>query len=167
MTNCIAAFSEVWRPDSGEVMAGGDTYDWSGRLNGYHAQGVAAAVSNNLTSMITEVASVNERIMRKRISHSLGFISLVSIYAPTDLTVKEAFYTALESMVDQCPRCNTLLVLGDFNALTGTDRDGYETRVGPHSSRTVNQKSTKFLDFARSHELSVAGSWFQCPQPHR
>ena len=57
--------------------------------------------------------------------------------------------------------------LGDFNASTGTDRDGYETCVGPHGSRTVNQNSTKFLDFARSCGLRVAGLWFQHPQVHR
>ena len=54
----------------------------------------------------------------------------------------------------------------DFNASTGTDRDGYETCVGPHGSGTVNQNSTKCLDFARSHGLRVAGSWFQRPQAH-
>jgi len=43
--------------------------------------------------------------------------------------------------------------------------DGYETCVGPHGSATVNQNSTKLLDFARSHGLRVAGSWFQ--QAHR
>ena len=69
-------------------------------------------------------------------------------------------------MVDQCPRRDTLLVLGDFNASTGTDRDVYETCVGPHGSGTVKQTSTKFLDFARRHELGVAGSWFQRPQAH-
>ena len=57
--------------------------------------------------------------------------------------------------------------MGDFNASTGTDRDGNETCVGPHGSGTVNQNSTKFLDFARSHGLRVAGSWFQCPPAHR
>ena len=56
--------------------------------------------------------------------------------------------------------------MGDFNASTGTDRDGYETCVGPHGSETVNQKSTKFLGFARSGGLKVAGSWFQHPQAH-
>ena len=52
----------------------------------------------------------------------MGVISLVSVYAPTeasDLTVKDAFYATLESVVDQCPRQDTLPVLGDFNALTG------------------------------------------------
>ena len=65
--------------------------------------------------------------------------------------MKDAFYATLESVVDQCPRRDTLLILGDFNASTGTDKDGYETFVGPRRSGTVNQNSTKFLDFARSH----------------
>ena len=56
--------------------------------------------------------------------------------------------------------------MGDFNALIGTERDGYKTGVGPHGSGTVNQNSTKFLDFARSHGRRVAGSWFQHPQAH-
>ena len=42
----IAALSEVRRPHSGEIM-GGYTYDWSGRSDGFCAQGVAVAVSNN------------------------------------------------------------------------------------------------------------------------
>ena len=40
-------------------------------------------------------------------------------------------------------------------------------RVGSHGSGTMNQNSTKFLDFARSHAHSVDGSWFQRPQAHR
>ena len=138
-------------------MVGGDTYYWSGRSDGNQTQGVVVAVSNKLTPMIIiEVTPVNEHIMRLRICHSLGVISLVSVYAPTeasDLTVKDAFYTTLESVVDQCPRRDTLQVLGDFNASTGTDREGYETCVGPHGSGTMTQNSTKFLDFARSHGL--------------
>ena len=56
--------------------------------------------------------------------------------------------------------------MGDFNASIGTDRDGYEACVGPHGPGTVNQNSTKFLDFARSYGLWVAGSWFQFLQAH-
>ena len=84
-------------------MGCGYTNYCSGHSDGYHSQRVAAAVSNKLTPMIIEVIPVNERIM----SHSLGDISLVSVYALTeasDLTVKDAFYATLESVVDQCPR---------------------------------------------------------------
>ena len=57
--------------------------------------------------MINEVTPINERIMRLRIRHSLGDVSLVSVYALTgasDLTMKDAFCDALKSVVDQCPR---------------------------------------------------------------
>ena len=57
--------------------------------------------------MIIEVTLVNECVMRLRICHSFSVISLVSVYALTeasDLTVKDAFYATLESVVDQCPR---------------------------------------------------------------
>ena len=84
-------------------MVGGYTYYWSGRPDGYHAQGVAAAVSNKLTPTIIEVTPVNEHIIRLRIRHSLGVVSLVPVYALTevsDFTMKDAFYATLESVVD-------------------------------------------------------------------
>ena len=93
--------------------------------------------------------------------------SLYNVHAPneaSDLTVKDAFDATLESVVDQCPRRDTLIVLGGFHASTGTDRDGNETCIGPHGNGTVNQNSTKFLDFPRIHGHMVAGSWFQRPQ---
>jgi len=103
----IAALSEVQRPDSGEIIAGGYTYDWSGCSDGYHAQGVSVAISNKLTPMIIEVTTVNEHIMRQGIHHSLGVVSLASVYTLTeasDLTVKDAFNAMLESVVDRCTR---------------------------------------------------------------
>ena len=57
----------------------------------------------------------------------MDVVSLVSVYAPTeasDLTVKDAFYATDESVVDQCPRGDTLLILRDFIASTGAHRDG-------------------------------------------
>ena len=60
----IAALSEVRRLTCGEIMVGGYTYYWPGRSDGYHAQGVAVAVSNKLTPMIIDVTPANEHIMR-------------------------------------------------------------------------------------------------------
>ena len=61
-------------------------------------------MSSKLTPVIIEVTLVNERIVRLRIRHSLGVISLVStLTEASDLTVKDAFYATLESVVDQYP----------------------------------------------------------------
>ena len=105
---------------------GGYTYYWSGRSDGYHAQGVAVANSNDNRGNTGQRAYYETKDSSR--------ISLVSVFATTeasDLTVKDAFYAILKSVVDQCPRRDTLLVLGDFNASTGTDRDGYETCWSP------------------------------------
>ena len=58
---------------------------------------------------------VNERIMRLRIHHSFGVISLVSVYAPTeasDLTMKDAFFaTPVVSMLRSRRDSLTLAVI--------------------------------------------------------
>ena len=79
-------------------MVDGYNYDWSGRFDGYHSQGVAMAMSKKPTAVVIEITPVNEHIMRLGIRHSLGVISLVSVYAPTevsDLTEKEIFDATL------------------------------------------------------------------------
>ena len=132
----IAALSEVRKPDCGEIMVGGYTYYWSGHSDGYHSQGVAVVVSNKLTPMIIEATSVKERIMRLRIRHSLGVISLVSVFAPTevsDLTVKDAFSTTLESVVDQCPGRDTLLFLGSKASYSGSQFQTYGDQHMSHN----------------------------------
>ena len=106
-----------------EVPKGGCTYYWSGRPQG-HLDGVAVAVADRLVSMITAVTPVNERIMRLRISHTLGVISLVSLYALTgvsEFSVKEAYYAPLQMVVER----DNMIVLGDSSTTTGTDRYGY------------------------------------------
>ena len=90
----VAAHPEFRRPGSRWVSGGGYTYYWSGRPP-EHIEGAVLAVADRLVPMITEVTPANERIIRLRINHTLGVISLVSVYAPTggsEFSLKEAFY---------------------------------------------------------------------------
>ena len=53
------------------------------------------AIADRLVPMVAEFTLVNELIMRLKITHTLGFISSVSLYASTGVSefpVKEAFY---------------------------------------------------------------------------
>ena len=166
----VAALSEVRRPGTGETSVDDYTYYWSGRADGRHTEGVAVAVANRVAKQVREVTPVCERIMRLRLAHTLGMISIVAVYAPTgvsDVSTKEAFYAKLHAVVDTIPKSDTLIVLGDFNATTGTSRDGYESCVGPHGSGRRDESSSMLVDFARSHGLKIAGSWFQRSDPRR
>ena len=102
--------------------------------------------------------------MRLRLKHTLGFMSLVAVYTPTEVCgadEKEMFYAKLDSVLNQCP--GTLIILGDFNAVTCTERAGYELCVGPHGSGTRNINSSLLLNFAKSRRLRIAGSFYQRP----
>ncbi|KAG0727553.1 Craniofacial development protein 2 [Chionoecetes opilio] len=166
----IVGLSETRRPGSGETSSGGYTYYWSGMSNGHRDLEVSIGISSKLQPSVVEVTPVDERKIRVRMKHTLGFMSLLAVYAPTEVRKteeKEMFYAKLDSVLDQCPPRDTLIVLGDFNATTGTVRDGYELCVGPHGSDTRNTKSSLLLNFPRSRRLRIAGSWYQRPELHR
>ena len=159
----IAALSEVRRLDSGSAVAGAYSYHWSGRTD-VRLGGVAVAISSRLSECVRQVTAVDERILHVRLEHTCGFMSVVAVYAPTEeasLEDKEQFYFRLDSVVGRCPAGDVLVILGDFNAETGSDRAGYESCVGPHGFGTRNENSQFLLDFAKSRGLWIGGSWFQ------
>ena len=90
--------SETRRPGSGETSSKVFTYCWSGMSNGHHVIGVSMGVSSRLQPSVVEVAPVDERIMRLSLKHSLGFMSVVAVYAPIEVceTEKKMFYAKLD-----------------------------------------------------------------------
>ena len=155
------------RPGDGTISEGGFTFYWSGRSDSWRTEGVAIAVRDSLVPMVVGVTPVDERILVVRIRHSLGVLSVLSLYARTERSsqsVRDAFYDRLVSVVDRCPSRDTLHVLGDFNAATGTIRDGYETCLGPHGSGVRSLNGSRLLDFAKVMGLGsrVPGSSARC-----
>ena len=147
----MVGLSETRRPGSGKTSSKTFTYFWSGMSNGHHVKGVAIGMSSRLLLSVVEVTPVDERIMLLRLKHSLGFMSVVAVYAPTEVCEtegKEMFYAKLDYVLDQYPHLDTLIVLGDLNAVTGTERAGYEICFGPHGSGTRNDNSSFLLNFA-------------------
>ena len=81
----IVGLSETRRPGSGEISSRSFTYYWSGMSNGARLKGVAIGVSRRLQPSIAEVIPVDEHIMRLRLKHTWGFMSLIAVYAPTEV----------------------------------------------------------------------------------
>ncbi|XP_045130251.1 uncharacterized protein LOC123515575 [Portunus trituberculatus] len=166
----IVGVSETRRPVSGETSSNGFTYYKSGISNVYHVNGVVIGVSSRLQPSDVEVILVDESIMRLKLIYNVGFMSVVAVYAPTEMCEtkeKEMFYVKLDSVLDQCPCRDALIVLGDVNAVNGTERAGYELYVGPHCSGNRNDNNCFLLNLARSRWLRIAGSRYQRPALHR
>ena len=127
------------------------TYYWSGMSNGHHVKELAIAISSRLQPSVVEVTSVNESIMRLRLRHSLGFISVVAVYAPTEVCEteeKEISYAKIDSVLDQCPCHDALIVLGDFYV---------KSRKRPRCDHTVfNLEKLKDLTFAQEYAVTVS-----------
>ena len=105
---------------------------------------------------MAKVTPVDERIMQLTLKLSLGFMSVVAEYAPIEMceTEKnEVFYDKIESLLDQCLHRDAVIVLGGFNAVTGTERADYEICVGPHSSGSSSDNSSLLLNLTRSKNL--------------
>ena len=66
------------------------------------SRGVAIGISSSLQPFVEEVTPVDESIMQFRLKHSLGFMSVVAVYVPTEAceTEEEMFYAKLDSVLD-------------------------------------------------------------------
>lgn len=61
--------------------------------------------------------------MLVRLRHTVDFISLLAVYAPTEVgEPKEMFYAKTDSLGDQLPSRATFIVLGYFSEVGGTER---------------------------------------------
>ena len=60
-----------------------------------------------------------------------------------------------------CSVGDVLVVLGDFNAKSSSDRAGYESCLDIHSFGARNEISQLLLDFEKSWGLWIGCFWFQ------
>ena len=73
----------------------------------------------------------------------------------------------LASITESVPVHDDILLLGDFNAVTGPRSAGYEDVVGSFGTGTPNNNTSRLLSFCSSHGLVVPGSWFRRRDVHR
>ena len=71
------------------------------------------------------------------------------------------FYITPELVVTSRPTHDQTVVLGDFNAVTGVDRSGFEGVIWNFGSGCRNDNSLSLLTMCSAANLTILGSWFQ------
>ncbi|CAH1239246.1 OIT3 [Branchiostoma lanceolatum] len=166
----ITALTEVRWPGSGELCTEGISFIYSGRTDGHHLQGVALALDRNARNALSTWDPVSERILKARLIHRYGYMTVISAYAPTNAhsdADKDAFYNLFSDVLAGVDRRDLTVVMGDFNATTGTDRSGYEQCIGPHGHGTRNDNGERMLQLCQLHHLKVCGTYFKRKTIHR
>ena len=158
----IACLSETRIPGSGSHRVNSHTLVYSGGTT--RTNGVAVMLSPVMARAMVSWRAVSDRLLLVRLQHRHGFLTIISVYAPTDpsdFATKDSFYDTLLDLVVHVPPHDKLIVAGDLNAVSGTDRACLETVVGPYGSGVRNDNSARLLSFCASGGLAIIGSWFK------
>jgi exonuclease III len=67
---------------------------------------------------------ISPRMLKARFKKRFGAMAIIPVYAPTSAAKEEdidQFYTDLQRTMDNTAKQDVLIVMGDFNAMVGTD----------------------------------------------
>ena len=166
----IAALSETRLADEGQRQEStGYTFFWIGKgENEKREAGVGFAIKTKLLAKLDgPPKGINERLMTVRLPLlKKRFVTIISVYAPTMTNTDdkiEKFYADLESTLQDVPRTDKLVLLGDFNARVGTDWNTWEGVLGKHSTGKCNSNGKLLLETCTAHKLLITNSVFQLP----
>ena len=171
----IAALSEtrLSEEDTLTEVGEGYTFFWKGYpANERRNHGVGFAVKTKLLSKIPESpVGISERLMSWRIPLAKGrYATLLSAYAPTldseDVT-KDSFYELLDSAINQTPREDKLILLGDFNARVGREHHIWGGVIGLHGVGNMNSNGLRLLSLCSEHNLVITNTLFQLKNKHK
>lgn len=78
------------------------TYYWPSMSTDFHVRRVSTCISSRLLPFVVEVALVDKRIMRLKLKHTLTFMALAAMCAPTEkLEIAKMFHAKLGSVLYQ------------------------------------------------------------------
>nr|KAG5713351.1 hypothetical protein BaRGS_024899 [Batillaria attramentaria] len=92
-----------------------------------------------------------------------GKLTILQCYAPTnaaDIEDKEQFYEQIKAILDNTPKRDMKILMGDLNAKVGADNTGRELIMGRHGTGVQNENGELFTEFCT---LVIGGTLF----PHK
>ncbi|XP_063585355.1 uncharacterized protein LOC134762738 [Penaeus indicus] len=171
----IAALSETRRADTGSVreMGVGYTFFWSGKMETEpRVSGVGFAIRNDIASCLTSLPKgISDRIMTLRLPlASKTHLTLIGVYAPTmthSMEEREAFYSSLRKVIRSVPSRDKLLLLGDFNARVGRNKDAWPGELGSHGYGRENSNGLLLLSLCAEENLVITNTVFKHKDAHK
>jgi hypothetical protein len=131
--------------------------------------GVGIVVSKDLKDNVVEVQRFGDRIIRVKLVLEEEIINIISVYAPQvglEDKIKQDFWEDLDKMVQGIPQREMICIGGDLNGHVGKDALGYESVHGNHGFGVRNEDGKVVLDFATTHDLFIANTFFRKREEH-
>jgi exonuclease III len=124
-------------------------------------QAMVFMLKKTIHNHVLNFLPVNERLCKLRIKGKFNNITIISAYALTEdkeTEIKEQFYEEIQIMIDNTPRSDTTIILGDFNPKLEED-DTYNNVTGKHTLHEQTSENGELLcEFATVNDMQVSTS---------
>ena len=151
-----------WKGQGRKELRKGFWLYWNGNEVGKR-NGVGVVVRDGLKE---EVEGINDRLMRLKVHVKGRKMEILQVYAPQvgcTAQEKEEFEEELQKQM----RGQNIMIMGDFNAHVGTERQGYESVLGAEGWGNRNEEGKRLLEFCKRNGLMIGNSWYRKQESHK
>ena len=127
-----------------------------------HEKGVRIILYKERSKSLMGYWAISDRVLLVKLKGHPFNISIIQAYAPTSASTEEdieAFYETLEKAKEQCKSQDIIIMMGDFNARVGKQREGHI--VGEHGLGIRNERGEPFVRWCQANEQVIANTWFE------
>ncbi len=168
--NCdIIGLQEVRRKNTGQIdeVTSGYRIFWSGNEKGQN-YGVGIAIRLSILDSLKEFqfTPYNDRMLHCRLKFhkQKRAIHFIVLYRRPESKKKEdkmkdEMDNKIIKLVNSIPNNDSIFVLGDFNARTGSEREGIEHILGPYGLDERNDNGQRLINLCVSTNLTIANTW--------
>ena len=160
----ILGISEMKWIGSGHFRSAKNTVLYSGH-NTHKKNGVGIIITNRMAQSLIGYKTVNDRIIYIRMKAHPVNITCVQVYAPTtsaETVETEEFYRNLQSTLNETPRKDVLIIMGDCNSKIGKGEE--PGTVGRYRLGNRNEAGERLLEFCEENALFILNTYFEQPE---
>ena len=114
------------------------------------------------------IVQKNDRLILVKIETELCDIAIIQVYMPTSQYSDEeveSMYEEIEEMMGNVNGQDSLVVMGDWNAVVGEARQGKE--IGSYGSGVQNNRGKRLQEFCEQNQLVLTNTWYEQPKRRR
>ena len=143
------------------------TYSVNKKDNHHH--GVGLIIKQNFQPKFIKISN---RICKATLKIDKLTVTILAVYAPTHSNSekktkeRELFYEQLASEIHKTPNKNFLIILGDFNAKTGSGHNEFPEQIGKYGKGKMNSTGRTLLETCLQYELIITNTLFNHKLSH-
>ena len=157
----IIGVSSTKRRGSGTVdLDGGRKLFYSGADPSMSAQaGVGILTSPRLSDCVSDWIPLGSRVCMLKLKVLDWSLCLLQVYAPNATSEYQAFVDKVNDALLQVSATEPTVLMGDFNALVGTDTGTWKGVIGKHRVTGLNENGRYLLQLCSSNGLRIMNTF--------